>query len=35
MAQLKRGGGTVCFHNPNVWKKYKKSIIELEPCPKN
>ncbi|KAK5643577.1 hypothetical protein RI129_007422 [Pyrocoelia pectoralis] len=32
-AQRQRGGGTVCFNQPQVAKAYQKSIAELEPCP--
>lgn len=34
-SQAKRGGGSVCFHNSNVWNTAKSSIHELESCPKN
>ncbi|XP_011163300.2 deoxyribonuclease-2-alpha [Solenopsis invicta] len=32
--QYTRGGGTVCFNNPKVWKNYRKSVNDVEPCPK-
>ncbi|XP_058795768.1 plancitoxin-1 [Phymastichus coffea] len=32
--QFDRGGGTVCFNSPEVWKNYKNSIDDVEPCPK-
>ena len=31
--QKKRGGGTVCFLHPTVWKTFKNSIKVIEECP--
>ncbi|XP_011871792.1 PREDICTED: plancitoxin-1 [Vollenhovia emeryi] len=33
--QYTRGGGTVCFNNPKLWENYRKSVNDVEPCPKN
>jgi len=33
--QLKRGGGTACFKNYTVWKAFKKSIKDVETCPRS
>ncbi|XP_076436265.1 deoxyribonuclease-2-alpha-like [Babylonia areolata] len=30
--QFKRGGGTLCFQNPQVWSTYKKMVTFFEPC---
>ena len=32
--QRKRGGGTLCFLNPTVWKTFKNSIKVVEECPR-
>ena len=32
--QKKRGGGTLCFLNPTVWKTFKNSIKVMEECPR-
>ncbi|XP_003424114.1 plancitoxin-1 [Nasonia vitripennis] len=32
--QFERGGGTVCLNVPDVWKNYKDSVEDVEPCPK-
>ncbi|XP_024875742.1 plancitoxin-1 [Temnothorax curvispinosus] len=32
--QYVRGGGTVCFDNRKVWDNYRKSVNDVEPCPK-
>merc|ERR1712080_122012 len=32
--QRKRGGGTLCFLNPTVWKTFKNSIKVMEECPR-
>ncbi|KAJ8680630.1 hypothetical protein QAD02_016417 [Eretmocerus hayati] len=32
--QFERGGGTVCFNLPEVWKSYRDSVQDVEPCPK-
>ncbi|RWS24134.1 plancitoxin-1-like protein [Leptotrombidium deliense] len=34
-SQFKRGGGTVCFNDLNIWKIFKASVEGIEPCPKN
>ncbi|KAK6640738.1 hypothetical protein RUM44_012435 [Polyplax serrata] len=34
LAQFKRGGGTVCYKNAFVWKKYAKSVAAVQPCPR-
>ena len=31
-SQFKRGGGTVCLQNDDVWKAFRDSIDEIEPC---
>ena len=31
-SQDKRGGGTVCFSNPTVWKRYSEVVDGLEGC---
>lgn len=31
-AQEKRGGGTVCQKNKDVWKAYYDSVVDLESC---
>ncbi|KAL7303502.1 hypothetical protein TKK_0003669 [Trichogramma kaykai] len=33
--QFLRGGGTVCLSSPEVWKGYRDSVEEVEPCPIN
>ncbi|XP_011304336.1 deoxyribonuclease-2-alpha isoform X2 [Fopius arisanus] len=32
--QFNRGGGTVCLNSPNLWKNYRDSVNEIEPCPR-
>jgi len=32
--QRKRGGGTLCFQNPAVWKTFKAAIKVIEECPR-
>jgi len=32
--QYIRGGGTVCFNDRKVWENYRKSVNDVEPCPK-
>lgn len=32
--QFKRGGGTLCFQNPSVWKTYHQTIHFFQPCSK-
>ena len=32
-SQNKRGGGTVCLRNLNVWKRFREIICEVENCP--
>jgi len=34
-SQDKRGGGTVCFGNLNVWKRFNEVVAETEACPKS
>ncbi|XP_014224331.1 plancitoxin-1-like [Trichogramma pretiosum] len=31
--QFERGGGTVCLNLPEVWKSYRDSVDDVEPCP--
>ncbi|XP_011505915.1 PREDICTED: plancitoxin-1, partial [Ceratosolen solmsi marchali] len=31
--QFERGGGSVCLNLPQVWKAYKNSVDNIEPCP--
>jgi len=33
-SQFKRGGGSVCLNNKDVWNTMKASIVEVEPCKK-
>ena len=33
VSQTKRGGGTVCLKNPDVWKSFDSIIQSLQPCP--
>jgi len=30
--QLVRGGGTMCLKNAEVWKRYRNSVSEVQPC---
>ncbi|KAJ8039058.1 Plancitoxin-1 [Holothuria leucospilota] len=30
---LRRAGGILCSHLPNVWKQYKDSVVQVEPLP--
>ncbi|EFN70227.1 Deoxyribonuclease-2-alpha, partial [Camponotus floridanus] len=32
--QYHRGGGTVCFNHPKVWKNYRYIVNDVELCPK-
>ena len=32
--QKKRGGGTVCFRNPDLWKRFTQIIQSVEACPR-
>lgn len=32
--QYRRGGGTVCFNHPKIWKNYRNIVNDVEPCPK-
>ncbi|XP_015596769.1 plancitoxin-1 [Cephus cinctus] len=32
--QFNRGGGAVCFNSLNVWRTYRGSVNDIEPCPK-
>lgn len=34
-SQAKRGGGSVCFNDANVWQAATKSIHDVESCPRN
>ncbi|CAL1536555.1 unnamed protein product [Lymnaea stagnalis] len=31
-SQFKRGGGTMCLQNPNVWSAFRKSVAVYEKC---
>ncbi|XP_014206980.1 plancitoxin-1 [Copidosoma floridanum] len=33
--QFERGGGTVCLNVPEVWKNYRDTVKDVEPCPKS
>lgn len=32
--QFSRGGGTVCLKSPDLWKYYRNSVNDMEPCPR-
>ncbi|RWS20800.1 Deoxyribonuclease-2-like protein [Leptotrombidium deliense] len=34
-SQFKRGGGSLCIHDPDVWTQFKGLITSIEPCTKN
>ncbi|XP_015113703.1 plancitoxin-1 [Diachasma alloeum] len=32
--QFNRGGGTVCLNSPDLWRSYRNSVNDIEPCPR-
>ena len=33
-SQAKRGGGSVCVQNAQLWNTFKSIVTQIEPCPK-